>query len=455
MLAVPPQRVILLLSDLFVFMASLFLSLCIRAIFGGLSLAIYDWMFLFILCVAPLMAALFGLYRTGSLPVHRELQAVFCSTSLIYAVILAIMFISKTADDYSRAALLCAWLLTLIAMPMLRHSCREYFSHRHWWGEPLLICDQSNKGKAIWHSLRRNLHLGLRPVGICKLQGDMQNILATLDNMSKRFPRATALVSYEHSQGLDRVLITEICFRFGKVLLVPTQSMPLMPQWLMPYEFGQMNALLVRQNLRCRWRQWLKRALDLLICIPMAILLLIPSLVLCLLVRLDSKGAVIYSQERIGRNGAKIKVLKFRTMVCNGDAILAEYLANNPEAKAQWEANRKLQDDPRITRMGKWLRRTSIDELPQLINILLGEMSLVGPRPIVAEEIAKYGNSYVEYCRVRPGLTGLWQISGRNNTTYSERVGFDCYYVSNWSIWLDMWIILKTPGVIISGNGAC
>ena len=157
---------------------------------------------------------------------------------------------------------------------------------------------------------------------------------------------------------------------------------------------------------------------------------------------------------RIGRDGRLLRVYKFRTMVSDADAKLKEWLAEDAALREEWERDHKLREDPRITRMGRFLRKTSLDELPQLLNVVMGDMSLVGPRPIVVAEVKKYGAVFDEYCRVRPGLTGLWQISGRNNTTYAERVAFDHYYITNWSIWMDIWILGRTIPVVLTGYGA-
>jgi lipopolysaccharide/colanic/teichoic acid biosynthesis glycosyltransferase len=141
-------------------------------------------------------------------------------------------------------------------------------------------------------------------------------------------------------------------------------------------------------------------------------------------------------------------------MVQNADRVLDEYLIRHPELKDAWEQDHKLRNDPRVTRVGRFLRQTSLDELPQLWNILRGEMSLVGPRPIVDEEIWRYGDKFTLYTKVTPGLTGLWQVSGRNNLPYEERVNLDAYYVRNWSVWLDVYILIRTIWVVASGEGA-
>lgn len=197
-----------------------------------------------------------------------------------------------------------------------------------------------------------------------------------------------------------------------------------------------------------------KRVMDILICLlglPVALPL---GFVLAILICLDGYGTPFYKQTRIGTGGAKFKLYKFRTMVLDAEERLEKYLAANPQFAREWEEKQKLRHDPRITRIGCFLRKTSLDELPQIINILKGDMTLVGPRPIVDNEKDKYGGYFNEYSAARPGLTGLWQISGRNNTTYRRRVACDHYYLNNWSVCLDIWILAKTVPTAIGGTGA-
>lgn len=186
-----------------------------------------------------------------------------------------------------------------------------------------------------------------------------------------------------------------------------------------------------------------------------AILLLSPLLIMLgLLIKLSDGGRVFYAHPRIGRNGSTFKCMKFRTMVDNGSAVLAAHLSQNPAALAEWNATRKLQRDPRVTRVGMVLRKLSLDELPQLFNVLRGEMSFVGPRPVVNDELDFYGAAVIYYLQARPGLTGLWQISGRNDVSYAKRVDFDQYYVQNWSFVTDLLIIIKTLPAVISSRGS-
>jgi exopolysaccharide production protein ExoY len=195
----------------------------------------------------------------------------------------------------------------------------------------------------------------------------------------------------------------------------------------------------------------LKRGFDIVVA-AVGLLLLSPLfLMIALLVKCSDGGSVFYGHRRVGRNGELFHCLKFRTMVPNGDQVLAAYFSRNPEARKEWNATRKLQNDPRVTGVGAVLRKLSLDELPQIINILRGEMSIVGPRPVVADELEMYGGAADYYLKSRPGLTGLWQVSGRNDVSYETRVAFDRHYVENWSLAADVRIILKTiPAVCLS-----
>jgi exopolysaccharide production protein ExoY len=177
-------------------------------------------------------------------------------------------------------------------------------------------------------------------------------------------------------------------------------------------------------------------------------------LLVALLVKFSDGGSVFYGHRRIGRGGSIFHCLKFRTMVEDGDVVLANYFGTNPEAKEEWEATRKLREDPRVTRVGAVLRKLSLDELPQIVNILQGHMSIVGPRPVVRDELENYGNAAVFYLKSRPGLTGLWQISGRNDISYATRVAFDRHYIENWSLKLDLHIIIKTVPAVCMAKGS-
>ena len=169
---------------------------------------------------------------------------------------------------------------------------------------------------------------------------------------------------------------------------------------------------------------------------------------------LQDGGPVVFAHRRIGRDGKTFRCLKFRSMAVDAEARLADLLAKDPQARAEWEADHKLRDDPRVTKLGAFLRKSSLDELPQLFNVLRGEMSLVGPRPIVEAEIPKYGRRFRQYCAVKPGITGLWQVSGRNDTTYRTRVALDCVYATRRSAWLDLKVLFCTIPAVLLRRGS-
>jgi exopolysaccharide production protein ExoY len=199
----------------------------------------------------------------------------------------------------------------------------------------------------------------------------------------------------------------------------------------------------------------LKRILDLIVA-SVALIAGAPlMLLIALLIKLQDREPIIFAHRRIGFNGKPFLCYKFRTMRTDAERALHDYLASNQEAAAEWEKNRKLRHDPRVTFLGRMLRISSLDELPQLFNVLRGDMSCVGPRPVVADELQRYGASAAEYLRTRPGVTGLWQVSGRNGIDYSERVLLDCYYVRHWSLRYDILILFRTALAVMRFDRAC
>ncbi len=197
-----------------------------------------------------------------------------------------------------------------------------------------------------------------------------------------------------------------------------------------------------------------KRGLDLLLIALCAPLVLMLIAMIALAIRATSPGPIFFSHRRIRGHGRFFSMWKFRTMCVNSAEVLEDYLAANPEARAEWRKDHKLKQDPRVTRVGEFLRRTSLDELPQIWNVALGNMSLVGPRPIVAAEVEKYGPYFADYCLVKPGVTGLWQVSGRSRVSYPERVQLDRRYAHEWSLSTDVRILCRTLSSVVNQDGA-
>lgn len=196
---------------------------------------------------------------------------------------------------------------------------------------------------------------------------------------------------------------------------------------------------------------FVKRGIDIIIGTIGMIICLPLFIIIAILIKIDSKGPVFFKHTRVGKNGKVLKIYKFRTMVDNAEDLIKKF---TPEQKKEFEKNFKLENDPRVTRVGKFLRKTSLDELPQIINILKGEMCLIGPRPIIETELEKYGSNKNKFLSVAPGLTGYWAANGRSDVSYEERMALELYYVDHRSLWLDLKIFVKTIGSVLTGRGA-
>jgi Undecaprenyl-phosphate galactose phosphotransferase WbaP len=243
-----------------------------------------------------------------------------------------------------------------------------------------------------------------------------------------------------HSNDSDGATVGGRVFTLPDSTTSPTPTLPVHPAVLGPERLFTYHVV--------------KRALDILLVLIASPLLLLLTLAIAVAIRIGSPGPIFFSHRRIRRHGAFFTMWKFRTMCVNSAEVLEEHLASDPIARVEWQRFHKLRNDPRVTPVGRFLRRTSLDELPQLWNVFTGSMSLVGPRPIVAAEVEKYGEYFADYCLVKPGITGLWQISGRSGVGYAERVQFDRKYARTWSLRGDVIILFKTLGCVLDQDGA-
>lgn len=453
-LGLPPQLLVLLAVDMLTLLATALLTFWLRYLFGAdFSHPVYP-MVLPLILLAPFFGIALGLYRSIALPPQRELKALFGMTSLFYALVLAVLFATKSGDIFSRLVLLGAWGASLLLLPAARSLCRRKFGRRAWWGCPLIIIGRSESARAIWHTIRQHPQCGLKPMLMLEVPEQPEALRAPLDAALRRYPNAVGLMLLRMGEGMNIELVRLVRQYFRQLLLVPRTMEDFPRFWVTPCDLGGLTGLLLSQNLHDRRRLAVKRGLDLLLCLLAMPVLLPLGLILAAAIRLDSPGPVFYRQKRIGQHGKVFQIFKFRSMRMDADAVLADCLAADPALRREWQRDQKLRNDPRVTRVGRLLRKTSLDELPQIINVLTGSMSLVGPRPVVADEVPRYGQVFEQYCCVKPGITGLWQVSGRNNTSYAERVAFDSYYISNWSVWLDIWILGKTVPVALTGYGA-
>jgi undecaprenyl-phosphate galactose phosphotransferase len=258
--------------------------------------------------------------------------------------------------------------------------------------------------------------------------------------------------------GKERLneLINRLQYKAENILFVPDiLGIAVLGTKLQHFFREQAFALEIQNNLAKPLNVFIKQCFDFIVGSLFVLLLFFPIVIISILIRLDSPGPAIFSQYRIGRKGRLFRCYKFRTMFKDAEEKLQDLLGNNENMRKEWEQSWKIKDDPRITKVGKFLRKTSLDELPQLINVLRGEMSIVGPRPVIQEEIDKYYRDSAELCfSMPPGITGLWQVSGRSNTNYDYRIALDSWYVRNWNLWLDFVILFKTVKVVVKREGA-
>lgn len=394
----------------------------------------------------------------------EELRRLTSATTLGFVILVTATFFLRTGEVYSRSAIIGAWALSLATVPLVRAVVRGWLSRWAWWGVPVVVFGAGRTAELVVDALRRWPSRGLRPVVLLdddpgKIGGELRGIpvAGPIDEWGDRCAELGVKHVLVAMPGVAPDRLRQLWRRFGgrfpTVLVVPGLC-DFASLWVECKDLGGTLALELHQSLLRASRRAVKRALDLLLVAIGGIVLLPALAVLGLLVRLTSRGPMVYGQQRIGLAGRPFTAWKFRTMRSDADAVLATVLAGDPALRAEWERDHKLRNDPRVTLVGRFLRKTSLDELPQLWNVLVGEMSMVGPRPITEAEIPKYGDRWEYYLRVRPGITGMWQVSGRNLTTYDERVAFDAFYVSNWSPWLDLVILARTVQTVLRGEGA-
>jgi undecaprenyl-phosphate galactose phosphotransferase len=331
----------------------------------------------------------------------------------------------------------------------------------------VLILGAGKTGALVAKALKKEPNLGYDVIGF--LDDDEQKVGTVVEGVKVHRGVDSALTYLRRCNVSDLVLampgagrerlqalIKEYQHQVPNMLFVPDlMGMSVLGTSFKHFFDEQAFALEVKNELARPLNRAVKRAFDLAVGSALLLLLALPVAALGIIIRLTSAGPALYRQERVGKGGRSFECLKFRTMYADADLRLADILSQDPAARAEWESCFKLRNDPRVTPVGAFLRKTSLDELPQLLNVIAGEMSLVGPRPVTRSEIDDYYRDEARlYLSVLPGITGLWQVSGRSNTDYDYRIALDSWYVRNWNLWLDVVILMKTVGVVLRREGA-
>jgi len=406
-----------------------------------------------------------GLYPGIGLTAVEHMRRIAHSVTLVYLLLTASMFLVKDWWASSRGGFVVSWALSLVLVPLGRAIASNLLRSRPWWGVPVMVLGAGRTARTVILNLRGNQVLGYRPV-VClddnpATHGDCLGVpvpgsLNDVAYFAERYRTRRAIVAMP---GLPRERLVANLQRwsgiFPNVLIVP-DLFGVATLWTEPRDLGGVLALRIHCNLLNPFNRFIKRAMDMVLA-AIALLVSAPFLaVAALWIKRISRGPAFYVQEREGVGGRPLRILKVRTMFPEADQMLLRHLAEDPEAAREWARFCKLKRDPRVLPgIGSFLRKTSLDELPQLWNVLKGEMSLVGPRPFPGYHNQRFHSDFRSLrTQVTPGLTGLWQISARSDGDLDVQAQLDTYYIKNWSIWLDLYILTRTVRAVLFPNGA-
>ena len=401
------------------------------------------------------------LYPGAGVNKIEEVRRLAGSVCIAHILILLWYVFFPQVEEIRIASIVLSMFLTAVLLPISRGLMRRILKRLQIGQTNILIAGAGKGGAQIANEFSQDSYFGFKVVGFLdddpEKQGQLISGYPVLGPLEKAQEMAKKYNAYYLVCCVPVSVLTkfyrQFTLYFKHIMIVPAiQIFPI--AWVTPVSIGIFSGFEVKNKLLQPFSRLLKLAVEIVLS-AVALLGLLPLfIVLVPLIKFSSSGPVFYRATRLGQNGKEIQVWKFRTMYEDADEKLAQLLNNNPEFRTQWEQDFKLQDDPRITPVGKFLRKTSLDELPQFWNVLNGTMSIIGPRPITTEEVVYYGKHYPLRERVKPGITGLWQVSGRSDTSYELRVMLDTYYIMNWSIWMDYYIFFKTVYIVLMRKGA-
>ncbi len=399
------------------------------------------------------------LYPGIGLGAVEEFRSLTIGISLTFIIVSFSMVVLREEATISRFVFGTFWLTSIVIIPASRRLMRHGMTQWKLWGEPTVIIGQQEPALKLYKSLKKDPKIGLKPVAILtpKIEGAEGDVpVYPIEYKAEFCQNSRVRMAAVIYNSMDELGSIAAYYRedFERLALFSANGNHHFLNKVSIRQYGSLVSLDVHHRLLDPWAQAFKRIVDVILSTS-AILLLSPLfLVMALLIRLDSTGPVFYRQVRLGKRGRSFTLFKFRTMYQEADQLLAATLARDASQKQEWDTYQKLKCDPRITRAGRLIRRFSLDELAQLWNVLRGEMSLVGPRPLMPFQQQIYGPQYQHYVRVLPGISGLWQINGRNHTSFNRRADFDMEYVITWSIWLDIYIMVRTVWVVLRRDGA-
>lgn len=414
------------------------------------------------------------MYPAAPLSPVEEMRRLFCSSLLTHIGIIAVLaFAYQTTEGFSRVVIAFSGLLTALGAQSFRNWMR-YILFKTGIGQiPVFLAGRGEVASHVTTMLGNDAYSGLNIIGyfdgVDKIRPNQKKRRKKHNNIFKRgLPflgslrdivsvakkRDVKILLACQDERLFRQQLEEFSSWFTYIEYIPSvRAFPVFGSRAI--SIGGIGGFEMVNQGRMRAKRFQKRVLDTLLSIIAFVFFLPLFIIVPILIKLTSSGPVFFRQKRLGRNGEPIYVWKFRSMYRDAEERLKILLESDSKARKEWSRHFKLDKDPRITPLGRFLRKTSLDEIPQLFNVIFGDMALIGPRPIVEEEVAYYGNSFKIFSSVKPGVTGLWQVSGRSNTDYAQRVALDTYYVLNWSPWMDLWILVRTVYAVFLMRGAC
>lgn len=390
-------------------------------------------------------------------------KAAFFSTLGVFTI----LYLGKFGEKVSRTVLVVMGIISFPMIPIIRINAKKLLIQVGLLKSKGLIIGAGKTGELIFKALKREPNFGLNVVGF--LDDDPEKIGKRIEGI-RIHGGVEQAQKYIGKCGIEDViiampgceksklisLINKLQHKTQNILLIPDLfGITVLGTNLQHFFQEQAIGLEVKNNLAKPLNIFIKKIFDIIVSFLILIALSVPMLIIAFLIRINSRGPAIFSQERIGKNDRPFRCHKFRTMYTDAEERFNAFMGDNPDAQNEWRNHWKLKNDPRITKIGRFLRKTSLDELPQIFNVLKGDMSLVGPRPVTRKEIDEYYKDHAKLCfGVPPGITGLWQVSGRSNTSYDYRIALDSWYVRNWNMWLDIVILLKTVKAVINQEGA-
>lgn len=386
-----------------------------------------------------------------------------CVYAIFNCVIL--LYIIHIAEFISRLYMGFLGIFAFIFSVLFRYIIKKLLDALQVLKEPVLLMGSGKNAAQILQHVKNDIGLNYQFIGYLKDQNDDADVAKQLPCLGsfadaasvikKTGTRKVLVVAPQLAQSQIEDIIYELQPLVSSIGFIPDMgTMPLSTMDIESLVDGHVVMFQMRNNLKNRGNRILKFVFDWFLTLIGTICISPIFAIIAIWIYFDSPGPVVFKHRRVGKDGKEFDCYKFRSMCADADQKLKEILNSNPEARKEWEKDFKLKEDPRITKSGAFLRKTSLDELPQIFNVLKGEMSLVGPRPIIQAEVLRYGKYISDYYMVRPGITGLWQTSGRNDIDYNERVQMDTWYVRNWNIWFDIVLLWRTFKVVLAGKGA-